>query len=80
VACQLKARIMKPLLWNGSANTPVARQWLSSRHVMAKTNTHVTTIEELLVAVLSVPSVSRLHIEGHLPLLESRERVCRQSV
>jgi hypothetical protein len=31
---------------DGSANTPVARQWLSSRHVIATTNTQAT--EKLL--------------------------------
>jgi hypothetical protein len=31
----------QPLLWNGSANTPVARQWLSSRHMMAAINTAI---------------------------------------
>jgi hypothetical protein len=28
----------QPLLVNGCANKPVARQWLSSRHVMAATD------------------------------------------
>jgi hypothetical protein len=43
-------------LGNGSANTPVAKQWLSGRHVMAAKDTHVT-IEELLEAAFSVRPV-----------------------
>jgi hypothetical protein len=39
---------------NGSVNVPVTRQWLSSRHMIATTNTFLT-IEELLEAVFSVP-------------------------
>jgi hypothetical protein len=51
-----------PLLGNGSVNMQVARQWLSSRHVIAATDTHAA-IEELLEAVFSVPSVPRLYNE-----------------
>jgi hypothetical protein len=43
VACLMKARIVKP------AETAVAREWLSSHHVIATTDTH-TTVEELLEA------------------------------
>jgi hypothetical protein len=32
----------QPLIGNGSANTTVARQWLSSRHMMATTGMHAT--------------------------------------
>jgi hypothetical protein len=52
----------QPLLRNGSANTPVARQWLSERHVTAAALAYAT-IEELLEAVFSVQSAPRLHIE-----------------
>jgi hypothetical protein len=48
------------LLKNGSVNTPVARQWLSSRDVMTATDTH-TRIEELLEAVFSVWLVPSLY-------------------
>jgi hypothetical protein len=62
VACLLKARIVKPaetaVARDGTANTPFARQWLSSRHVIAATDTHVT-IEELLEAVFSSQSMPR---------------------
>jgi hypothetical protein len=37
----------EPLLGNGFVNTPIARQWLTSRHVIAPKDTHAT-IEELL--------------------------------
>jgi hypothetical protein len=65
VACLLKARIVKPLLSNGSTNTPVVRQWLSSRHVISATDTHVTI--ELLKVLCSVRSLSSLHNEDQLP-------------
>jgi hypothetical protein len=39
----------EPLLVNSSANTPVARKCLSSRHMMATADTYVT-MEELLEA------------------------------
>jgi hypothetical protein len=56
------------LLRNGSANTPVARQWLSGRHVTAATDTNAT-LEELLEAVFSVRFVrTSCHYES------SRER------
>jgi hypothetical protein len=68
VECLLKDRIVKP------AETAVARQWLSRRHVMAATDTHVT-IEELLEAVFSVRSVPRLYNEDQLLLAVSPSRV-----
>jgi hypothetical protein len=43
----------QPLLENRSANTTIARQWLSSSHTMAATDMHAT-IEEPLEAVFSV--------------------------
>jgi hypothetical protein len=55
------------LLRNGSVNTPVAGQWLSSRHVKASTYTHAT-IEELYEAVISVRSVPRLYNDDQLSL------------
>jgi hypothetical protein len=60
------------LLVNGYANTPVARQWLSSRHIIAVTDKHTTTAE-LLEAVFSVQSVPRLYNEDQMPLPVSRE-------
>jgi hypothetical protein len=65
VACLLKARIVKP------AETAVASEWLSSRHVNADTDTLATT-EELLEAVFSVRSVPRLYKEDQLSLQVSR--------
>jgi hypothetical protein len=44
-----------------NAETAVAREGLSSRHVIA------VTTEELLEAVFSVPSVPRLYKEDRLP-------------
>jgi hypothetical protein len=58
--CEVVAR-------NGSANTLIARQWLSSRHVMAITDMH-TTVEELLEAVFSVHFMPRLYKKDQLPL------------
>jgi hypothetical protein len=55
----------EPLLGNNSANTPVAGQWLSIRHVIA-TDTHAA-IEDLLKAVFSVLSMSRLYNEDQMP-------------
>jgi hypothetical protein len=66
VACQLKARIVKP------AETAVAMQWLSNRYVMAATDTHAAT-EELLGEVFSLRSMSRLYNEDQLPLRDSLE-------
>jgi hypothetical protein len=54
VAFLLKAS-REPLLGNGSVNAPVARRWLSSRHITAAADTH-GTIEELLEVVFSVRS------------------------
>jgi hypothetical protein len=73
VECLLKARVAKSAKI-GSANTPVCRQWLSSHHVMAATDTHAT-IQELLEAVFSVRSVLRLYNEDKLPLAVSPSRV-----
>jgi hypothetical protein len=71
VSYLLKARTVEPeeqpLLGNRPANTPVARQWLNSRYVMAVTDTYAT-IEEMLEAVFSVPSVPRLYNNDQLPL------------
>jgi hypothetical protein len=50
---ELRNQKRQPLLENDSANTAPARQWLSSRHVMAARDTHATT-EELLEPVFSV--------------------------
>jgi hypothetical protein len=58
----------QPLLGNGSVNTPVSRQRLSSRHVIAATDAYATT-EELLDAVLSLRSVRRIYNEDQLPLI-----------
>jgi hypothetical protein len=69
MACLLKVRILsqqrETLAGNGSANTPVARQWLISRQVMAATDTHATR-EELLEAVFYVWSVPIQYNEDQL--------------
>jgi hypothetical protein len=57
-------------------NTPVGRQWFSSRHVTAATDTH-GTIEELLKVMFSVRSVPRLLVEEAVSL--EFERVRRSS-
>jgi hypothetical protein len=54
------------LLGNSSANTPVARQWFSSRHL-------IVTTEELLEVVFCVRSMPGLYNEGQLPLRNSPE-------
>jgi hypothetical protein len=51
LACLLKAS-RQLLLGNGSVNTPVAMQWLSSRHMTAATDIHATTEQLLLSGVL----------------------------
>jgi hypothetical protein len=95
VAYLLKAKIMESadiaIARERLLNTPIARPWLSSRHVKAATDTH-ETIKELLEAAFSVRSVPRLYNEDQVPLPvspsrvrvknleESREKVCRQSV
>jgi hypothetical protein len=72
VACLLKAS-RQLLLENGSANMPVARQWLSNHHMMSATDTH-STIEELLEMVGSVWSMLSLYNKDQLPLrVQSRE-------
>jgi hypothetical protein len=69
VAYLLKARTAEPekqpLLGNGSANTPVARQWFSNRQVIAERYVQAT-IEEWLEAVLSLRSVL-IYIYGESP-------------
>jgi hypothetical protein len=60
------------LLWNGFANTPVASQWFSSRHVIAATDTQ-STIEELLETMFPVRSVPRTGCH-----YQSAERVLRR--
>jgi ubiquinone biosynthesis protein Coq4 len=50
-----KARIVKP------AETFVARQWLSSHHVVTPTDMN-TTVEELLEAVFCVQSIQMLYV------------------
>jgi hypothetical protein len=55
------------LVGNDFANAPVDRQWFSSRHVIAATDTRAKT-EEVLEAVLPVRSVPWLYNEGQLPL------------
>jgi hypothetical protein len=47
---------------NGFANTPIGRNWLSGRHVMATAEKH-STIAELLEAVFLVRSIPRLYID-----------------
>jgi hypothetical protein len=86
MACLLKARTVKPaeiaITRERLCKHAVARQWLSSRHMMAATDTHAT-IEELLEAVFSVRSLPNLYNEDQLSVLvepESRERECRQTV
>jgi hypothetical protein len=76
---ELWSQQKKLLLRKGASNTPVARQWLSSRHEIATINTHAA-IEELLEAVFSVRSTPRIYSEDQLPLPVSRESVCRQTV
>jgi hypothetical protein len=55
----------KPLLRNGSANTPVARQWLISCHVRAATGRYAI-IEQLLESMFSVQSGPRLYNDDQL--------------
>jgi hypothetical protein len=57
----------QPLLGNNSTNTPISRQWLSSRHVAAATNMHATTWR-LLKAMFSVWSMLRPYIKDQLPV------------
>jgi hypothetical protein len=67
----LKAKTVKPavtaMLGNVSVKTPSARQWHSSRYVIAGTDTQAT-IEELLEVVFSVWFVSSLNNEGQISL------------
>jgi hypothetical protein len=64
---ELWSQQRQPLIGNGSVNTSVARQWLSSRHVIAATDTHATIVE-ILDAVFSVRSVPRFYKEDQLEL------------
>jgi hypothetical protein len=64
---------------NDPANKLIARQWLSSHHVMAATDMYMIS-EELLEAVSSVQSMPRPHNEDQLPLPVSQERICWQTV
>jgi hypothetical protein len=63
VAYLLKARTVEPekqlLLANSSLNTPTARQWFSSCHLITARDAH-TTMEEWLNVVFSGQSVPRL--------------------
>jgi hypothetical protein len=65
---ELWSQQRQTLLRNGSADTSVVRQWLSSRHVMTATDKHAT-IEELLEAVFSVRPFPSPYNEDQLPLL-----------
>jgi hypothetical protein len=82
VTCVLKAIIVKPaeklLLGNGSADTPVASQWLSRRHVMAAAHMYAT-MEELLEVVFSVQSLPSLYNEDQLSLRMSPEMAVRSA-
>jgi hypothetical protein len=52
----------QPLPRNGSANTPLTRQWLSSRYVIVATATLTyATLEKLLEAVFSAQSILMLY-------------------
>jgi hypothetical protein len=74
---ELWSQQKQQLVGNGSANTPVHRQWLNSRQVMATTDTD-WTIEELFKAVFSVRPVLGLYKEGQLPLRERLETAVRR--
>jgi hypothetical protein len=54
---ELWSQERQPLLRNGSANTPIARQWLDKRHVTSATLAYAT-IEEMLEAVFSIRSAA----------------------
>jgi hypothetical protein len=60
----------RSVLGNGSANTSIARQCLSNRHVIAATVAYAE-IGGLLEAVFSVESVPRQYNEEQLPLWDS---------
>jgi hypothetical protein len=84
MACLLKARIVKPAETAVGRerlckNTPVAKQRLNSRQVMAATDTHAT-IEELLEAVFSVWSVPIQYNEDQLSSPVSRNKVLRRQL
>jgi hypothetical protein len=85
---ELWSQQRKSSLGSSSVNMSVAKQWLSSRHMKAVTNTQVI-IQELLEEVFSMQPVSRLYNEDQLPLPvslntqsreESSESAGRQSV
>jgi hypothetical protein len=67
---ELRSQQRQPWLRTSSANTPVDSQWLSSRHVIAATDTHAA-MEKLLEEMFYVRSMLRLYNEGQLPLRES---------
>jgi hypothetical protein len=67
------------LLGKCSVNMPVAKKWLSSRNVMAATDTHAT-IKELLETVFPVRSVPSLYNEHLVSLPVSRESVLRRQL
>jgi hypothetical protein len=60
---QLSSQQRKRLPRKYSKNTPIARQLLSSRHVIAAIDTHITT-EELMEELFSVRSVQSIYNEG----------------
>jgi hypothetical protein len=64
----LRNQKRRPLIGNGSANTPVATQWLSESHVTTAKFTYAS-IEEILEAVFSVRFVPRLQNEDQFPSL-----------
>jgi hypothetical protein len=53
----LGSQQIQPFLWNGSANMPIVRHWLSSHHMIAATDM-LATIEQLLEVVFSVQSAA----------------------
>jgi hypothetical protein len=50
------------LIGNGCADTPVAGQWFSIRHMIAAADAHAK-MEEFMEAVFSVRSLPRLYNE-----------------
>jgi hypothetical protein len=81
VACLLKATIFKPeetsVARERLCKYTVTKHWLSSRHVIAATDTHAT-IEELLETVFSVWSVPRIYNRDQLLLRVSPSREPRE--
>jgi hypothetical protein len=60
-------RFEQPLIGNGPATTPFARQWLCNRQVMAAIDMDATIEELLLEALFSVRFVPGLYSEDQLP-------------